>query len=268
MKKKDISTLLGIAIAFGCLLAAYIIEGGNLLALLGISAFLIIIGGTIGATMTSFTVKDVLNIPKLIGAASEMPKANEGEIVRTIVTLSEKARREGLLSLEGDIDSELSGDKFDPVLKKGIRLVVDGTDHETVKSILENEIANFEILRKHEANIFTAAGGFSPTMGIIGTVLGVVNVLGNLSDSQNLGPSIALAFIATFYGISFANMFWLPIANKLLLKMRLEKFQKELMIEGILSIQMGENPRLVMDRLMTFIEESKRGKFEEQDGGY
>ncbi len=265
MKRREISTLLGMAMAFGCLLTAYIIEGGNLLALLGISAFLIIVGGTIGATMTSFTVKDILSIPKLIMDTMELPGSNEGEIMKTIVALSEKARREGLLSLESDIDSELSEDKFDPVLKKGIRLVVDGTDYETVKSVLESEVSNYEVLKKHEASIFQAAGGFSPTMGIIGTVLGVVNVLGNLKNTAELGPSIALAFIATFYGISLANMFWLPIGNKLLLKMKKIKFQKELIIEGIISIQMGENPRLVMDRLITFIEESKRKKYEQEE---
>jgi chemotaxis protein MotA len=266
MQKKEISTLLGVVIGAGCLLVAYLLEGGNVLALFGISAFLIIIGGTIGATMTSFTMKDVLSIPKLIKEAMELPGSNEADIIKMFVSMSEKARRDGLLSLESDLESADFRDNYDPILHKGLTLVVDGTDPDSIRNILDNEVHNYEFRKKHEALIFQAAGGFSPTMGIIGTVLGVVNVLGHLEDTAHLGPAIALAFIATLYGIALANMFWLPIANKLMLKMRIEKFNKELLIEGILSIQMGENPRILQERLVTFIDITKRKKFEEELG--
>jgi chemotaxis protein MotA len=172
--------------------------------------------------------------------------------------MSEKARREGLLILETDVQGELTDERYDPLIRKGVSLVVDGTDPELIRTILEQEIYGFEERRKREAAIFEAAGGFSPTMGIIGTILGLVQVMTRLKDPSTLGPSIALAFLATLYGIALANLVWLPVANKLKLKMRIQRTKKEMIVGGVLSLQNGDNPRVVRERLAGFLEEDKR----------
>jgi chemotaxis protein MotA len=252
----DISTLAGIGIGFGAIIMGYLIEGGNPAGLVGISAIIMIFGGTVGATMTSFTIKDVMRIPKLIGDATQLSKGPSSDLVETIITFAEKARREGILSLEGDID-----DIGNPLLKKGVKLLVDGTDPEIVRNILENDIYIFEIRRKEEMEIFAVAGGYSPTMGIIGTVTGLILVLSRLGgDSAELGHSIAVAFIATLYGIGLANLFWLPIASKLKLKMKLEKLEKEMIIVAVLSLMQGENPSVMRDKLDPFLEEGHKEK--------
>jgi chemotaxis protein MotA len=179
------------------------------------------------------------------------PLAPSKEMAMLLITFAEKTRREGLLSLEEDIES-----LNDPFLQKGIKLIVDGTDPEIVKNTLENDIYLYEQKKKEEIGIFEAAGGYSPTMGIIGTVMGLVLVLGNLGgDASALGHSIAAAFIATLYGIGFANLIWLPIAGKLKMKLKLEILGKEFALLGMRSLQTGDNPSLVKDKLQSFFEE-------------
>jgi chemotaxis protein MotA len=252
----DISTIGGIGLGFGAILIGYLLEGGNPAGLVGPSAIIIIAGGTIGALMTSFTIKDVMSIPKLIGQATQLSKGPTSDLVETIITFAEKARREGILSLEGDID-----DIGNPLLKKGVKLLVDGTDPEIVRNILENDIYIFELRRKEEAAIFDTAGGYSPTMGIIGTVTGLVLVLSRLGgDAAELGHSIAVAFIATLYGIGLANLFWLPVGGKLKLKMKLEKLEKEMIVVAVLSLMQGENPSVMRDKLDPFLEEGHKEK--------
>ncbi len=261
---KDSATLIGLIVGFGGLLVGYLSEGGALMGLVSISALIIILGGTLGAIIISYTLKDIFNIPKLVQRAMFVPVSKEEDIIVTVISLAEKARREGLLILEEDI-GELEQQKLNPILPKGLQLVVDGTDPDTIRSILGNEIYNHEFRLKNDIGIFMNAGGFSPTMGIIGTVMGLINVLKNLSDPSSLGPAIAMAFVATLYGISLANLFWIPIANKLALIAKKEKLQQELLVEGILAIQQGENPAIIKERLICFIDESKRKAFAEQD---
>ena len=252
----DIATPLGIILGFGMLLAAFVLEGGTLAALLGISPAMIVFGGTLGALTISFTLKEIFSIPGLIMSAMTLAKGNESSIKQLIdvmVNIAEKARREGVLSLEADIQGELSDKKYDPMLRKGLRLTVDGSEPELIKHMLENEIAFYEAIQKKNASIFDAAGGFSPTMGIIGTVMGLIKVLGSLSDPGELGPAVALAFIATLYGVGFANLLWLPLGAKLKLKLKQEVVQKELIVEGVMSIQAGENPRTLREKLEVFL---------------
>jgi chemotaxis protein MotA len=254
----DLATILGIIIGFGGLLTGFGIERGNFASLLGISPMFIVFGGTLGATMTGFTLKDFFAIPRFLQEAMTLPKGGESELralIEVIVALAEKARREGILSLEMDITGQLSDKKYDPILKKGVRLMVDGTEPELIKDMMENEIYVFEYQKKRAIQIFEAAGGFSPTMGIIGTVMGLIQVLGNVSSPEELTKSVAMAFIATLYGVSFANLVYLPIANKLKLKMAQEKLEKELLMEAILSIQAGENPRILREKLEVFLSE-------------
>jgi chemotaxis protein MotA len=254
----DLATIIGIVLAIFSLLISVVIEGGSLGSLINIPAAILVIGGTLGATMTCFSIKDFVKLPKWLTVALKEKKTDSGEIIKTIVELAETARREGILKLENMLE-DLSND----FLKQGITLVVDGTDYEVTKTILHTEL---DLMReRHQAGIkfFEAAGGYAPTMGIIGTVMGLVHVLGNLSDSSSLGGAIATAFIATFYGVSSANIFWLPIAAKLKSRDSKEALARDIIIEGVLSIQAGESPRIIEDRLKSFLAPPERGKSKE-----
>ncbi len=245
----DISVLMGLGIGYGGLLIGFIIEQGNVASLFGLSALIIILGGTMGALVVSYNIRDVLRIFSLVREAMTASSGPSQEMLELLCEYAEKARRDGILSLE-EIVEEADND----FLKKGMQLVVDGTESETISTILENDIYLYEQKKKDEASIFEAAGGFSPTMGIIGTVMGLVLVLANLNEPpKELGHAIATAFIATLYGISFANLIWLPISNKLKYKLKREKLEMEMILAGVLAIQLGENPGLVRKRLENFI---------------
>jgi chemotaxis protein MotA len=256
----NLATVIGLPLGFVLLVFAYIMDGGNVASLVLPTPFIIIIGGTFSALLTSFDLADVLAIPKLMGAAMKNTFTNESELGNMFVGYADKSRRDGLLSLEEEIQS--LDEKHDPLIKKGLRYVIDGTDSDALSELLENDVAVWEKHKKHEIAIFEAAGGFSPTMGIIGTVLGLVIVLSHLSEPEKLGESIATAFIATLYGISFANLIWLPIANKLKLKLEKEKRVKEMIIQGVLAIQQGESPKFVGDKLAVYLPEKDRSSLE------
>lgn len=246
----DTSILLGMIIGFGGLIVGFLMEGGSPVTLIGLSALVIILCGTCGALIVSFGMKQFMTIPRLFKDAMKAALGPSKELVQLLYNFAEKARREGLLSLEDDIDK--LGDEF---LKKGIRLVVDGVDPEIVRNTLENDIVLYEHRKKEEFEILNQGGGFSPTMGIVGTVMGLVLVLSNLGGGAGeLGHAIAAAFIATLYGIGFANLIWLPVANKLKGKMKEEVLARELILTGILSIQAGENPSLIKDKLAAYVE--------------
>jgi len=256
----NISTIIGLFGGIGALMVAYIMEGGNPAVLLLPSPIIIIFGGTFGALFAQFDLEDVLSIPKLVGLTFKMPPTKEKELALRFVALAEKSRRDGLLSLEEDMQS--IGADEDPLLKKGLRYVIDGTDSEALRDLLENDVAIFEKHRKHQAEMFSAAGGYSPTMGIIGTVLGLTIVLNNLSEPDKLGGHIAVAFIATLIGILFANAVFLPLAGKLKNILAKEKNTKEMIIAGVLAIQQGESPKLVGDKLAAFVPEKDRAALE------
>jgi chemotaxis protein MotA len=251
--KKDLSLVIGMGVGFGGILMGFIMEKGNPASLIGLSALVIIIGGTFGALMISFSVKDVTSVGKYFSqalVAAQMPSA---EMADKITELAEKARKEGLLNLE-EIVEELE----DPFLKKGLKLVIDGVESDTIEEMLENDISLFEMKQKHVVAFFEAAGGYSPTMGIIGTVTGLVLVLGNLGgDASELGHSIAAAFIATLYGIGFANLIWLPVGVKLKNKLKYEIQARKMVVTGILSIQHGESPTIVKQKLEGYLLEAR-----------
>jgi len=249
----DITTGLGMVVAVVALIVSVFMEGGHLSALFSPSALVIILGGTLGATVMSYSPAELAKVPSLLVQAFFGKDPPMAEVIETLVGYAEKARREGLLVLQEYIHE---GD--DPFLVRGLNLVIDGADPEMVRSILETELAVREKEYQTEAGIFETAGGYAPTMGIIGTVMGLVHVLGNLQDTSRLGPAIAVAFLATFYGIASANLIWLPIAAKLKLRARKLVAQKELMLEGILSIQAGENPRMVREKLEVFWRKAAR----------
>lgn len=244
----DLASLIGIVLGFAMLIGGFMLEGGHFTSLLEPTAAMIVFGGTAGATIASFSVDDIKQVGALFKITFSEKKYEVNELITTLCGFAEKARREGLLSLEretANIDDEF--------LRQGIQLVVDGTDPALVRDILETQIDFTDQRHKIGADIFEAAGGYSPTMGIIGTVMGLVHVLSNLSDPEKLGPSIAVAFIATLYGVCFANVVWLPIGHKLKLKSKQERFMREIALEGILSIQAGDNPSIVREKLRAFL---------------
>jgi chemotaxis protein MotA len=247
----DITTIGGLALAFTALILGILTEGGQLGAYVGMSAAIIIFGGTIGATVASFPLSVVKNVPRLMIIAFTNQTYEIPMVIKQLVQFSERARREGILCLE----SELVNVK-DEFLRYGLQLVIDGTDPELVRDTLQTKIA-FTAERHHQgAAIFEAAGGYAPTIGIIGTVLGLINVLSNLADPTSLGHSIALAFIATLYGVGSANVIWLPIGVKLKQKHKSEQIIKEIMLEGVLCLQSGDNPRIVEQKLKAFLSKS------------
>jgi len=250
-KKTDPSLVIGIGGGIAGLLFGFLLEGGNPIALVGISAFVIIALGLLGTLITSFSIKDTIGMIKLFGEAMQTPRVPDKKFFEYLLTLSDKSRKEGLLSLETDIE-----EMEDPFLKKGLRLVVDGTDSSTIVDIMETSIEIYESREKKKIAIFEAAGGFAPTMGIIGTVMGLVIVLSHLGgDAAHLGHSIAAAFIATLYGIGFANIVFLPTANKLKNNMKAEAEYQMMMLKVILALQNGDSTAMFEAKIAGFIEE-------------
>ncbi len=260
--RPDITTLAGLIIGLGALLVANSMEGGGISSLVNPSAALIVFGGTLGATLVSFPLERLRVVPALLAHAFTERQLPPMELVAMFVQMAERARREGLLSLEERVQ-EL-GDAF---IRKGVLLVVDGTDPEVVRTILETEVGLLE--RRHQAGyaVLEAMGGYAPTMGIIGTVMGLINVLGGLENPSELGPAIAVAFVATLYGVSSANLLWLPMASKLKAKSQAELLSRELILEGILAVQAGENPRVVREKLLTFVAPGRRHAAKEGKDG-
>jgi chemotaxis protein MotA len=250
---------IGIGVAVLAIIMAIFIEGGSPMSMINVPAALIVLGGTFGITMASTSMEQMKAIPSLFKISmSTEPPDYRGEIDR-IVEFAEKARREGLLALDAEV-AEIEDD----FLRKGMQLVVDGTDPELVREILEAEIDGMSARHKEAVTPFVQAGGFGPTLGVLGTVASLVHVLENLDKPETLGHSIAGAFIATLYGVGSANMFYYPVANRLKLLSSQEEQLKTMVLEGILAVQAGENPRLISDRLMTFIPPADRG---EREGG-
>ncbi|HVJ47581.1 flagellar motor protein [Desulfitobacterium sp.] len=242
----DLSTTLGMIIGIGFLVAGFLTEGGSLGSLFQLSAAMIVFGGTIGAVITSFPLAELKKVPQWFKIAFTDKSFGITEAYETLIRFAEKARREGLLSLEQELESV--DDRF---TKQGMQLVIDGTDPEITREILESNITVMEKRHKSGISVFEAAGGYAPTMGIIGTVMGLVQVLGNMSDPTSLSSSIASAFLATLYGIGSANLVWLPIATKLKQKNKIEVSAMEMVLDGILSIQAGENPSILKEKLKT-----------------
>ena len=248
------NTAIGIAVAFFGLLMGAMMEGTQIPAFINPSALLIILGGTGGATLATTGIVQFKKIPSLYKKAFSPPELNPLERVRLLVNFAEMARREGLLALDDELQQV--DDEF---TRKGLQLVVDGTDPELVREILEIEMDAMAQRHALAAQPFEKAGGFAPTMGIIGTVMGLVHVLENLSNPASLGPAISTAFIATLYGVGSANVIFLPVASKLKYLSSLEQELRYMTVEGILAIQAGDNPRIVESKLLSYLSPLERG---------
>jgi len=255
----DIITIISLIFGFACLIVAFILEGGILGALLQPTAAMIVFGGTIGAIGVSFPGSVLRRIPKIILQAFSNKKVDRNEIMKTFMRLSEIARKEGLLALEQEVETR----ELDEIIKTGLRLVIDGADEDVIGQALETRIDNMEHRHEQGIAIFEAAGGFSPTMGVIGTVMGLVQVLGDLSKPEELGEKIAVAFIATLYGVGMANLLYLPIANKLKEINADEVIAKNMSIEGIQLLRSGSNPAFMREQLKGYLENEKEVETEE-----
>ncbi|HEY7934577.1 MAG TPA: flagellar motor protein [Solirubrobacteraceae bacterium] len=253
------STAIGIGVAFGSLLLSSMMDGTSPAAFLNLPALIIILGGTGGVTLASVgmaSMKRVPNLYKMVFSAE--PPDTRGRL-DLLVSLADQARREGLLALDAQL-----GEVEDPFTRNALQLVVDGTDPEMVHTILEAEVDGMAARHEAAAAPFEKAGGFAPTMGIIGTVLGLVHVLENLAAPSTLGPSISSAFLATLMGVGAANVIFLPIANRLKAISAEEIELRMMTLEGILSIQAGDNPRLVAEKLMSYLAPAERFSGDEQ----
>lgn len=257
----EIVTLAGLIIGVLSVVIGFLLEGGHLMALLSPTAAIIVFGGTLGATIVSYSLAELKTIPKLFKVILFTKLTDEIALIDQLVSLADKVRREGLLYLENELPNV-----DDSFMRKGIQLVVDGTDPDLVRQIMETEMYAVQERHNTGASIFETAGGFGPTMGIIGTVMGLVHVLGNLESPETLGPSIALAFLATLYGIGSANLLWIPIAGKLKNLSKKEAMLREIMLEGIMSIQAGYNPVLIRERLTAFLKPRTKENVRSEEG--
>lgn len=244
----DIATIIGLVLGLGAVFGGMILEGGNPMMLFNIPALVIVVVGTFATTFVSFPLSRILSLGGVL-MHTVLDKAHDPRhTADLLVEMSEQSRREGLLSLESKAQTVT-----DPFIKKGLLLMIDGTDPERLRAILEIDLAAREERHESGVAVLESLGGFAPTLGIIGTVMGLINVLSNLAEPSELGHKIAGAFIATFYGVFTANILFLPLGAKLKGKMKHEAHLGEMCLEGILSIQAGDNPRIVREKLDGFL---------------
>lgn len=253
------SGIIGIVFGFTMMLVAFKLEGGNPVKFVSPTSAMIVLGGTFAAVLASFPIGNIKRLGKVAKVAFSAKEKDLTELIVFFKDLAFKTRKNGLLSIEGDI----SDPNINPFVKKGLQMIVDGVEPQAVRSILELEAEMTSERHKEGAAMFEAAGGYSPTMGIIGTVMGLVNVLGSLSaDPDGLGEKIATAFIATLYGVAFANLVWLPIGTRLKAINAGEDKEKNLIIEAILLIQEGVNPNTIAEKLKSFLNKDEMAKYD------
>ena len=260
----DIASLIGIVL--GAVMVVFgIISSGGVAALgnfFDLPSIIITVGGSIAGLIGSYTMKDFISNLKGFGIAFKDPKVDHGATIAKIIELSNVARKDGLLALE-DIARSLD----DEFMQKGILLSVDGTEPELVRGILETELVNLDTRHRSTIGFFDNWAALAPAWGMIGTLIGLVNMLKNLSDTASIGPSMAVALLTTLYGSLIANWICVPISNKLKLQNNDEYQLKEIVIEGLLSIQAGENPRVIEEKLKSFLAPSARTSLSDERGG-
>jgi chemotaxis protein MotA len=243
----DILSVIGVVVALGAILLGQLLEGGHISSIIQGTAFLIVIGGTTGATMLQFPLKVFMRSLKMLPWVVLPPKGDPAESIKQILEWSDTARKNGLLALEAVVESVP-----DPFVKKGLQMLVDGTDPEKIRSTLEQEIGAVEHHDNQAAKVYESSGGYAPTVGILGAVLGLIHVMENLADPSKLGGGIAVAFVATVYGVGSANLFFLPVANKLKAIVHNRAKLQEMQVDGLVAIAEGENPRIIEGRLQSY----------------
>ena len=251
----DKATLIGLVLGLGAVIGGQVLEGGKVGSIIQFTAFVIVFGGTFGAVFISYPLHDVLGgfkgIKKIIKAPSDDPHQIIGQIIEYV----NKVRKEGILSLEKEIKNAKN-----PYLVKALTMAVDGIEPHVIREAMEAELEFANEYGKVNSKIFKSAGGYAPTIGILGAVLGLISVMENLSDPSKLGAGIAVAFVATVYGVGSANLLFLPIATKMEVRNRHEMIINEMILEGVVALSTGENPRLIEDKLISFLSELQRNK--------
>ncbi len=244
----DLISVIGILVSFAAILGGQYLEGGHIGSLVQVTAFIIVLGGTFGACMLQYSLPVFLQGIKLLRWVIFPPPVYLEEVIDQVIGWGQTARRGGLLSLE-PILMEMD----DPFMKKGLQLLVDGAEPSKLREAMEVEMYAYEEHYRMAAKVWESAGGYSPTIGILGAVMGLIHVMENLSDPSKLGSGIAVAFVATIYGVGLANLFFLPMANKLKAIVGKEMVKREMVVEGLVAIANGENPRLIETKLRGYI---------------
>lgn len=243
----DIATIVGIISAFALVITA-IMLGGQLILFFDVPSLMIVFGGTLGATLINYPLPDVLKVFRVVKNAFFHKGQTVQGLIGSFVTLAGVARREGILALESNIN-----DMKDEFMKKGLQLSVDGLEPNSIREILGTEILSIQDRHKLGSELFTTLGTFAPALGMIGTLIGLVQMLKTMEDPSSIGPSMAVALLTTFYGAVLANLFCLPVAGKLKTRSSEEVMMKELMTEGIISIAKGDNPRIIEQKLNAYL---------------
>lgn len=249
----DIATIAGLIVGIGAVLVSFLMEGGSLGSIFQLPAIMIVIFGTLGAGMITTSINTVMAIPTYLRIALFGKTIDAIATIDHVVWVAEKARRDGILGLE-----KHTQDAPSPFFKKALQLLVDGTEVTELRQILETEISYVEDRHRRGIELFKKLGGFSPTLGIIGTVLGLIQTLSSTTDTSRMAAGIASAFIATLWGVCMANLFYLPIGDKLRHRHIDEMTNLELVLEGVVAVQSGENPRMIRTRLMSFVNPPER----------
>ncbi|MBW1707491.1 MAG: MotA/TolQ/ExbB proton channel family protein [Deltaproteobacteria bacterium] len=248
----DIATVLGVISAFGLVMVA-IFMGGGLGLFINIPALMIVVGGTVGTTMINYPLKEVFGVLKVVQKALFTKNIPTDELIKKFLDFARKSRKEGILSLEGDI-KEVS----DEFLKKGVQLSIDGLEPQEINNLLETELDFLRSRHQLGAEIFTTMGTYAPAMGMIGTLIGLVQMLQSMDDPSSIGPAMAVALLTTFYGSVMANIMCMPIAGKLRTRSKEEALTKELTIQGVISLSNGDNPRILEQKLHAFVPPNQR----------
>ncbi len=253
----DILTTGGLVLAWACLLISILMDGASLSSFMKLAPAILVLGGTWGATLTGFTMEDLKGLFPKLKRAFGRKKIDYEETIGILMDLAIRSRRDGILALEGDIEKIQ-----DDFLKKGLQLIVDGTDLEKVRDTLETAMSSLKNWYKSGEDFFKQLGGFAPTLGIVGTVLGLIMMLSELEDAESMGPAIASAFIATMYGIGTANLIYLPIGNKMKNIAIEDLLEKRIILEGLLGIQAGSSPRMIEECMRSYLYPGGRKKDE------
>ena len=244
----DFLTLIGLIVGIAAILLGQYFEGGHISTLINGPAALIVLGGTLGAVMLQSPMKVFVRAMRMLPWIVIPPRIDNQAAINKIINWSNIARREGLLGLENIEETEK-----DPFARKGLQLLIDGSEPESIRSIMEVDINTREHFDLQAAKVFERMGGYSPTIGIIGAVLGLIQVMGNLSDPSRLGAGIAVAFVATIYGVAAANLLFLPMSKKLMSMVHTYSQHREMIVEGMVSIAEGENPRNIEVKLLGYL---------------
>lgn len=245
----DRISIAGLLLGLVAILGGQVLEGGSILSLVQPTAFLIVIGGTLGAVMLQSPLPVFVNAMRMGKWVFLPPPIDADRLIRQVDQWSHISRKEGLLALEAQIATL----KNDPFRAKGLQLLVDGAEPERLREVLEVEISAWEAGQKQAARVWEAAGGYSPTIGILGAVMGLIHVMENLSDPSKLGAGIAVAFVATIYGVGSANLIFLPVAKKLLAQVSKLVLLREMLVDGLVGIANGDNPRIIESRMRGYL---------------